>query len=133
MRLISLLLLMALLGACDSGTSDFKRLSLSVSFQQVGFHPGLRRDLGTYFVVANLQGTPSDRAYQDFLSFSRSLCQDKTVCFVHFWYDANQAALSIPMTDEQVAAQIASYNKNVNSGNDAMQCHPFGPAGEKCS
>lgn len=133
MRLISLLMLIVLVGACDSGDPGFTRLSLSVSYQLVGFHPGLRRDVGTYFVASNPKGTPNDRAYRDFFSIGRSLCQDKSVCFVHFWTDATQVALSIPMTDEQVATKIATYNKNVDSGNDSLVCHPFGSADEKCS
>ncbi len=83
-------------------------------------------------MVVDVEGTPGDVAKQSCLNIGRNLCGGKTVCFVHFWADRSKAASSIPMTDAQAPAQIASYNKNVNSGNDALVCHPFGSPGERC-
>lgn len=121
---------MALLAVLALGTSQ---ASATAPFEQVGFHRGNRADLGTYFVVVNLKGVAKEQAKQDCLTIARNLCKGKSVCMVHFWTDKAKAGRQLPMTDAQVAAQIASYSWNVNTGNDLLVCHPFGEPGDRCA
>lgn len=108
-------------------------LAVTITFKQVGFHPGARSDIGTYFVVLTLDGVANEQSQREVLNLSRNLCREKSVCFVHYWSSPTNAAHSLPMTDEQAEAEIASYNKNIHTGNDALVCHPFGAPGDRCA
>ena len=66
------------------------------------------------------------------LAFARQLCGSQRICFVHFWTAASKAGRRIPMSDSQADAMVASYNRNLNTGNDAFQCYNFGSKGEHC-
>ena len=94
--------------------------------------PGFREisvDRVQHFVVASSRSM-RDRAAV--LTFAKTLCGTQRVCFVHFWTSEAQAGRRIPMTDRQVDAMVASYNRNLNTGNDAFQCYNFGSKGEHC-
>src|SRR5947207_15532720 len=82
-----------------------------------------------HFVVASSTAM-RDRAAV--LGFARTLCGAERICFVHFWTSEAKAGRRIPMTDSQVNAMVASYNRNLNTGNDAFQCYNFGSQGEHC-
>lgn len=43
------------------------------------------------------------------------LCAGKTHCFVNFWTDARVTPRRLPLTDEQVEAQVAGYRLNTNT------------------
>lgn len=53
-------------------------------------------------------------------SLSNTICGSQDVCIVIFWNDKSLAATVLPLTDEQVNAEVAWYNRNKNSGNDEL-------------
>jgi hypothetical protein len=136
---VAAIFLIALPGACEPARPPAVQATqssdppTSIAFEQIGFHPGRRSDLGTYFVVIHVAGIPDSVARRSCLNIGRDLCRDHTVCFVGFWTDPDKAARSLPMRDAQAAAEVASYSKNVNFGTDALDCHPFGAPHERCS
>jgi hypothetical protein len=111
---------------------DRSEATIGISFEQVGFQPGMRGDLGNYFVVVDVKGVPNAQAQSDCLNIARKLCAGMTGCTVGFWTDRNKAGRSLPLTDVQAEAEIAAYTKNVNTGMDQLICHPFGTPGERC-
>ena len=56
-----------------------------------------------------------------------SLCAGKTHCYVNFWQDRAKTPSSLPLTDEQVAAQVAGYIMNTARGKShwAWKCDKF--------
>ncbi len=60
---------------------------------------------------------------------ARGFCEDKPFeknqgyCFVLIWKDLNRIPQALPMTDEELAAQIAQYNKNPSNGYDCFQTY----------
>lgn len=57
---------------------------------------------------------------QVLLDVSKEVCGGANICIVMFWDDESKAANSLPMTDEQVNAQVAHYNINKNTGLDRL-------------
>jgi hypothetical protein len=57
---------------------------------------------------------------QVLLDISKEICSGESVCVVLFWDDQNKAAQTLPMTDQQLSAQVAQYNVNTNSGLDRL-------------
>lgn len=86
-------------------------------------------DQFAHFVVASAQSMRNRTAV---LAFARSVCGNQRICFVHFWTSEAKAGRRTPMTDRQANAIVASYNRNLNTGNDAFQCYNFGAKGEHC-
>ena len=125
---LRMLMVFAIAATGSCGNEDLVRTKYDV----VGYHPGARDTLGTYFVVVNV----SDEADQDLHTglkiIAKNLCAQKTVCFAHFWNDKKSAARSLPMDDQQVNTMIASYNINRNTHNDDFQCHNFGSPQQRC-
>jgi hypothetical protein len=107
--------------------------AVSIQYEMLGYHPGTRDALGTYFVVAKVSGISNQDARHDLQIIARKLCKQKDVCFAHFWSAKEGAARSLPMSDQEVDAMIASYNINRYTRNDDFQCHNFGSAGQRCS
>lgn len=58
-----------------------------------------------FFVVSKPWIFDSDYLEQ----VARAFCRGKGVCFAHFWEKGTPAARSLPMSDEEAAAQLASY------------------------
>jgi hypothetical protein len=82
-----------------------------------------------HFVVASEESMRNRAAV---LAFAKTVCGTQRICFVHFWTSEAKAGRRIPMTDRQAGTIVASYNRNLNTGNDAFQCYNFGPRGEHC-
>lgn len=70
-----------------------------------------------HFVVVD-QSISTSRA--DLYVVAQTVCGQQSVCIVHLWDNQDLAALSLPMTDQQVRAKIAQYNRNQNSGLDRL-------------
>lgn len=49
------------------------------------------------------------------------LCGRQSICMVMFWHDATKAARRLPMTDAQVAAKVAQWSYNGNTGHRDWQ------------
>jgi hypothetical protein len=45
---------------------------------------------------------------------SAEVCSDRPICQVIFWAADSDAPKSLPMTDQQVSAQVAVWNSNSN-------------------
>lgn len=110
----------------------FTALSLGAQAKSKPVKPAFREiavDRIQHFVVAS---TESMRDRAAVLAFAKQLCGSQRICFVHFWKSESKAGRRIPMTDRQADAMVASYNRNLNTGNDAFQCYNFGAKGEHC-
>lgn len=101
-----------------------------IRWDRIGYTRSGMPNAGTFFVVIHAKGVPPDRAKADCLRIGRALCSGKRVCFVHFWEDAQKAANHLPMTDVQLAAEVATYNKS--AANDRLVCDDYGSPGERC-
>lgn len=51
---------------------------------------------------------------------AKNFCSLRTVCIAHFWEKGTASAKSLPMTDAQVAAELATYQWNKNTGRSSM-------------
>jgi hypothetical protein len=118
------------LGACSSCT-DARSIN---EFHEVGrFHTPNMHSLYpsvTHFVVA-----AESLMYQRnaVLAYSRRTCTDEDqICSVLYWTEESKAASGFPITDREVDAIVASYNRNRSTGNDGFQCYSFGSPAERC-
>jgi hypothetical protein len=51
---------------------------------------------------------------------SNIICQPHETCVVLFWNNESQAGTRMPLTDAQVSAQVAHYNRNASTGMDRL-------------
>ena len=72
---------------------------------------GTQGDFNAFVVVD--KGFASDTTA--LRSIADELCEGHPICIVLFWDDRNKAATSLPMTDAQVNALVATYNRNENT------------------
>jgi len=123
------------LSACSPESSESRKTTydIKVPYKQVGYHPGAKPIFGTYFVYVNLDGVANNVAYISLKNIAMKLCEDKNICFVHFWDNEAKAGHSIPMTDSEANSLIASYNINRNTGNNQFQCQSFTEPGQRCA
>ena len=86
----------------------------------------------THFVVAP-ESVMRDRNVV--LSYSRRTCADdaQQVCFVLFWTGVSNAARSLPISDSEAGAMVASYNRNRSTGKDGFQCYDFASPEDRCA
>lgn len=123
------------LAACSPDSSQRSKASYDIrlKYQQVGYHQGAKPIFGTYFVYVNLEGVSNEDAYISFKNIAIKLCENKNICFVHFWDDEIKAGHSLPMTESEANSKIAGYNINRNTGNHQFQCQPFADPGKRCA
>ena len=55
-----------------------------------------------------------------YMRVAEYLCHAERICIIGFWNNASLMAKSLPMTDEQLYARIAQYNRNLNTGYDKL-------------
>ncbi|TFF09668.1 hypothetical protein EXW72_10080 [Pseudomonas sp. BCA14] len=56
----------------------------------------------------------SDKVY--ILNTAERFCADKPVCIAHFYLTGTAAPKGFPLSDSEVEVEIATYNKNKNTG-----------------
>lgn len=65
-----------------------------------------------FFTVSNPWA--SDKNYV--LNTAERFCSDKPVCIAHFYLTGTASPKGFPLSDSEVEAEIATYNRNKNSG-----------------
>lgn len=65
-----------------------------------------------FFTISNPWA--SDKKY--ILNTAERFCADKPVCIAHFYLAGTAAPKGFPLNDSEVDAEIATYNKNKNTG-----------------
>ncbi|NMC85010.1 MAG: hypothetical protein GYA58_06960 [Anaerolineaceae bacterium] len=106
MPFISIIIIAALLTSCSStptpSVPNYSIVGTQGSFHLVVIDKSLDSDKEGLRTVAN------------------DICKDQNICIVIFWDDPNNAAHSLPMTDEQVNTRVAAYNLNESTGLDRL-------------
>lgn len=54
-----------------------------------------------------------DRSYLE--KAARNFCHDKPICRTHFWEKGTAKPRGYPMSDKEVATEVASYQQNRNT------------------
>lgn len=117
-----LLLLLIIISALSGGSDDKDTPKQASSNQPVATSiakPAYQvvGSQGSYQFVVVSKGAPKE----DLKSISSTLCKTAAnACILLFWDDATLAAAKLPMTDEQVKAQVAQYNLNKTTGLDEL-------------
>lgn len=58
---------------------------------------------------------------------AESFCASRDICFAQFWEAGTAAPKSFPLSDEEVATELAAYRINRNNGSEVMlwQCERY--------
>jgi len=94
-----------LLSACQSTTQP------TADFTIVGTG-------GNTIMVVVDSKTSTDRAALQ--GISKSLCGNKDFCYIWFWDDLSKAPTTVPLTDAQDQAIIATYGLNKSTGYEQL-------------
>jgi len=71
----------------------------------------------------------NEDTYRDAMA---ALCGTATVCRVNFWSDSRMAPTQLPLSDQQAAAQVASWSRNLNTGHNELRIACRIRPGENC-
>lgn len=73
---------------------------------------------GVHFFFTLSKPWAADKKY--IRNLSENFCADKPVCFTHIYLTGTAAPKGFPLSDSEVAAEIATYNRNKNTGAERM-------------
>ena len=102
LKYIFFIISVLLFSAC-SNESNTKKKSTSLQYNIVGMQGKM------HFVYTALSDADS------FREIAYEICAKDSICIVHFWNNKQLTPVSLPMSDEQVNAKVASYNYNKNT------------------
>lgn len=93
---------------------------------------GFRRIGGQGILHFVVMDTAHYFAPSTIMDAAREICGTRPVCWVAFWPTEADAARGVPMTDAQLDARFAYYQRNWNTRLEHLACHAHDPRYEPC-